>query len=222
MPATHGPNRATVVIADDNQMVRHGFRMVLDAQPDLRVVADASNGAVALDRVRRHRPDVLVADIRMPQINGLELTRRITADGELDTRVIVVTAFKDDDYVTEALRAGAHGFLLKRSATGLLPEAVRAALNGNALISPEVTVRLLERLRPRMAYAQPAAPLTDREQEIASLVARGLSNDEIAHLLVISVGTVKTHVAHVIAKLGVQSRVGVAAWAWETGLVGRL
>ncbi|MEU4473646.1 response regulator transcription factor [Micromonospora sp. NPDC023888] len=211
----------TVVIADDHDMVRHGFRMVLAAQPDLTVVGEAANGTLAWDLVRRLRPAVLLADIRMPGIDGLELVRRVTTAPELETKVIVVTTFDEDEYVGRALRDGASGFLLKVSAPGLLVEAVRAALAGNALISPEVTVRLLERLRTDREALQPDPPLTPRERDIARLVARGLSNDEIGAELHVSPGTVKTHVAHISLKLGTVTRVRIAAWAWESGLVSR-
>lgn len=213
---------ATIVIADDHEMIRNGFRMVLSTQPDLAVVAEANNGDAAWDLVRRLRPSVLLADVRMPGIDGLELTRLVAATPELPTKVIVVTTFHDDDYVAHALRAGASGFLLKTSAPGLLPAAVRAALAGNTLISPEVTVRLLARLKPGPAVRQPDSPLTARERDVACLVARGLSNEEIGATLFISPGTVKTHVAHLSTKLDGLNRVGIAAWAWESGLVSRL
>lgn len=211
-----------VVIADDHDMVRHGFRMVLSAQPDLTIVGEASNGNAAWDLVRRLRPAVLLADIRMPGIDGLELVRRIAATPELDTRVIVVTTFNEDEYVTRALRDGASGFLLKVSAPGLLVEAVRAALAGNALISPEVTVRLLERFSTGREPLRADPRLTPRERDVAALVARGLSNEEIGAELHVSPGTVKTHVAHISLKLGNVTRVRIAAWAWESGLVSRL
>ncbi|WP_433132866.1 response regulator [Micromonospora sp. CA-240977] len=211
----------TVVIADDHDMVRHGFRMVLAAQPDLTVVGEAGNGNLAWDLVRRLRPAVLLADIRMPGIDGLELVRRVTTAPELATKVIVVTTFDEDEYVGRALRHGASGFLLKVSAPGLLVEAVRAALAGNALISPEVTVRLLERFRTDSGTVQPDPPLTSRERDVARLVARGLSNDEIGAALHVSPGTIKTHVAHISMKLGNVTRVRIAAWAWESGLVSR-
>lgn len=216
-------SHATVVIADDHEMVRYGYRMLLDAQPDLRVVAEAADGGTALAHVRRLRPDVLLADVRMPVRDGLELTRLITADPALPTSVIVITTFHDDDYVAEALRAGAGGFLLKSSAPGLLPSAIRAALEGNTLVSPEVTLRLLQRLPAanRTGARQPATPLTRRERDVVCLLARGLSNDEIAAELSVSPGTVKTHVANVSTKLGGANRVGVAVWAWESGLVSR-
>ncbi|GAA2188333.1 response regulator transcription factor [Micromonospora lupini] len=212
----------TVVIADDHDMVRHGFRMVLSTQPDLTVVGEASNGNAAWDLVRRLHPAVLLADIRMPGIDGLELVRRIAATSDLATKVIVVTTFNEDEYVTRALRDGASGFLLKTSAPGLLVEAVRAALVGSALISPEVTVRLLERLRAGRETLQPDPPLTPRERDVAKLVARGLSNDEIGATLHIAPGTIKTHVSHISTKLGNVTRVRIAAWAWESGLVSRL
>ncbi|MEU7608060.1 response regulator transcription factor [Micromonospora sp. NPDC049204] len=211
----------TVVIADDHDMVRHGFRMVLSAQPDLTVVGEAGNGNVAWDLVCRLRPAVLLADIRMPGMDGLELVRRVTTTPALGTKVIVVTTFDEDDYIGRALRDGASGFLLKVSAPGLLVEAVRAALAGNALISPEVTVRLLERLRTDREALQADPPLTARERDVATLVARGLSNDEIGAELHVSPGTVKTHVAHISLKLGSVTRVRIAAWAWESGLVSR-
>ncbi|MEV4823172.1 response regulator transcription factor [Micromonospora sp. NPDC049274] len=155
-------------------------------------------------------------------IDGLELVRRIATTSELATRVIVVTTFNEDEYITRALRDGASGFLLKTSAPGLLVEAVRAALAGSALISPEVTVRLLERLRAGREPLQPDPPLTARERDVAKLLARGLSNDEIGATLHIAPGTIKTHVSHISMKLGNVTRVRIAAWAWESGLVSRL
>lgn len=202
-------------------MVRHGFRMVLEAQPDLRVVAEAGDGLVALDQVRGLRPDVLVADVRMGGIDGIELTRRVVEDPDLATRVVVVTAFNDDDYVARALQHGACGFLLKKSAATLIVAAIRATLTGDTLISPEVTVRLLQRLQRRSRPDEQADALTSREREVAALIAKGLDNQQIAAELFISTGTVKTHVANIAAKLGTRNRVGIAVWAWETGLVSR-
>ncbi|MEU4215348.1 response regulator transcription factor [Actinoplanes sp. NPDC026623] len=211
----------TVVIADDHEMIRHGFRMVLAAQRGYHVVGEAADGDSAWALVRRLRPTILLADIRMPGIDGLELTRRIVATPSLPTKVVVVTTFHDDEYVTRALRDGASGFLLKASAPGLLVEAVRAALAGTTLISPEVTVRLLAGLTTGRATRSPEPPLTERERDVARLLARGLSNEQIGAELFISAGTVKTHVTHLSTKLGGLNRVGIAAWAWESGLVTR-
>jgi DNA-binding NarL/FixJ family response regulator len=201
-----------VLIADDQENVRHGFRLVLDAQPDMTVVGEAANGAAALELATVVRPDVLVADIRMPVMDGLELTRRLAGT---DVRVIVVTTFDQDEYVTAALSNGACGFLLKRSGPTLLIEAIRAAMAGDTLISPQVTVRLLRRLAPPPEPV--SAAITTRELDIIRLVAHGDTNAEIAAKLHISPGTVKTHVANIQSKLGVRNRVGIAAWAWSTG-----
>jgi DNA-binding NarL/FixJ family response regulator len=201
-----------ILLADDQEDVRVGFRLVLDSQPDMRVVGEAANGSAALDAARLLRPDVVLADVRMPGMDGLELTRRLTG-----TRVIVVTTFDSDEYVTTALRHGACGFLLKRSGPGLLIEAVRAAMAGDTLISPQVTVRLLRRLLERPHEPDNPIRLTERERDVTRGVARGKTNAEIAAELGIGAGTVKTHVANAQAKLGVRNRVGIAAWAWSTG-----
>ncbi|WP_239151375.1 response regulator [Virgisporangium aliadipatigenens] len=205
-----------IVIVDDQENVRAGFRLVLDSQPDMSVVGEAADGAAALEVVRRLRPDVVLADVRMPGVDGLELTRRLAGTGP---RVIVVTTFDHDEYVTGALRDGACGFLLKRSGPTLLIEAVRAAMAGDTLISPQVTVRLLRRMPSLSAVPVGNAPLTARELEIAVAVAQGGTNAGIARELGLSAGTVKTHVAHIQAKLGVRNRVGIAAWAWAAGRV---
>ncbi|MFE4973406.1 response regulator [Kitasatospora sp. NPDC056651] len=220
-----GPIR--ILIADDQADVRSAFRMILDVQPDMVVVAEATNGAAAVEEARRLRPDVVLADIRMPKLDGLEVTRQL-AD---QCKVIVVTTFDLDEYVHTALRHGAAGFLLKRSGPVLLIEAVRAAMAGDALISPQITVRLLRHMalpgaepRPEPeARAAAAAPLiagvpeelTAREREIAELVADGATNAEIGAGLFISPGTVKNHLANVQRKIGARNRVGVAAWVWE-------
>lgn len=210
-----------ILIADDQENVRIGFRLVLDSQPDMTVVGEASNGTAALELAGHLRPDVVLADIRMPGVDGLELTRRLTGTGP---RVIVVTTFDHDDYLTTALRDGACGFLLKRSGPALLIEAVRAAMAGDTLISPQLTVRLLRRLQPASAPA--AAPstgvanLTDRERDVARAVAAGGTNAEIAAALNISAGTVKTHVASIQSKLAVRNRVGIAARMWAAGEAG--
>ncbi|MGW2867979.1 response regulator [Kitasatospora sp. NPDC001225] len=225
-----GPVR--ILIADDQADIRSAFRMILDVQPDMVVVAEAADGAAAVAEARRLRPDVVLADIRMPKLDGLEVTRQL-AD---QCKVIVVTTFDLDEYVHTALRHGAAGFLLKRSGPVLLIEAVRAAMAGDALISPQVTVRLLRHMalpgaepKPALrsgpgAKAAAAAPqptagpteeLTTREREIAELVADGATNAEIGAGLFISPGTVKNHLANVQRKIGARNRVGIAAWVWE-------
>ena len=207
-----------VLIADDQAAIRHGFRLIVDAQPDREVVAEASDGETALDLARRFRPDVVLADVRMPRMDGIELTRQlVAADGAEQPRVIVVTTFDVDEYVHAALRSGACGFLLKRSGPTLLVEAIRAAMSGDVLISPAVTMRLLRHVTARPDPPEPAEPLTARELEVARLVAGGKTNADIAADLFISSGTVKTHVANVQRKLGVHNRVGIAAWAWSSG-----
>ncbi|OCC08239.1 response regulator transcription factor [Streptomyces sp. PTY087I2] len=215
-----GPTR--ILIADDQEDVRSGFRLILGSQPDMTVVGEAADGLTAVDLARTLRPDLVLADIRMPGLDGLEVTRRLAGPGVRDPmRVLVVTTFDHDDYVRTALRDGACGFLLKRSGPGLLLEGVRAAMAGDMLISPQITVRLLRDLAPaaRGPVAPPdPSPLTAREQEIARLVAEGLTNAEIGEKLFITAGTAKTHIANVQAKLKVRNRVGIAAWSWENGL----
>ncbi|AWS45168.1 response regulator transcription factor [Streptosporangium sp. 'caverna'] len=207
-----------VLIADDQEQVRSGFRTILGTAPDIEVVGQATDGVEALDLTRRLRPDVVIADIRMPRMDGLELTRILCSPGtQVGARVVVVTTYDLDTYVHTALRHGACGFLLKHSGAGLLIEAVRAAMAGDALISPSVTVRLLRELSGRHEEPGQAQPLTDRELDIVALVADGRTNAEIGAELYITAGTVKTHLAHIQRKLGARNRVGIAAWAWETG-----
>ncbi|NIZ90335.1 response regulator [Kineococcus rubinsiae] len=210
-----------VLIADDQEMVRAGFTMILDAQDDINVVASCADGAQAVEAARRLRPDVVLVDIRMPHLNGLEVTRLLAGPEVTDpAKVVVVTTFDLDEYVDAALRSGAVGFLLKDSGPALLVEAVRAAAVGESLISPAVTVRLLQQLSTRSTARTPDEPLTARELDVLPLVARGLTNAEVAAELFISLGTVKTHLASIQAKLGARNRVEVAAWAWESGQVG--
>ncbi|GAA1808889.1 response regulator transcription factor [Actinomadura chokoriensis] len=210
-----------VLVADDQEMVRTGFRMIVDSQPDMEVVGEAADGAAAVALARRLRPDVCLFDIRMPTMDGLEATRALAAPGVPDPlRVVIVTTFDMDEYVYGALRGGAVGFLLKDSGPALLVEAVRAAANGGSLVSPSITVRLLERLaRPRPSAAPPREPLTDRELDVVRLVARGRTNEEIAGELFVSLSTVKTHLGSVHRKLATRNRVETAAWAWESGLM---
>ncbi|WP_066360975.1 response regulator [Herbidospora mongoliensis] len=211
---TDGPTR--ILIADDQENIRSAFRIILDAQPDMTVIAEAACGATAVEQARHLRPDVVLTDIRMPRVDGLEVTRLLAGPDVADPiRVVVVTTFDLDDYVHTALRDGACGFLLKRSSPAMLAEAVRAAMSGDTLISPQITVRLLRALtaKPRPDSVR----LTGRELQIARLVAQGLTNAEIATALFISAGTVKNHIAGVQRKLGARNRVGIAAWAWSTG-----
>ncbi|MFO7192300.1 MULTISPECIES: response regulator transcription factor [Thermocrispum] len=213
-----------VLIADDQEMVRMGFRMILDAQPDIEVVADVPDGVEAVRKARELRPDVCLLDIRMPGLDGLEVTRQLAGPGVTDPmKVVVVTTFDLDEYVHTALRNGASGFLLKDAGASLLIEAVRAAQRGDALVSPQITVRLLKHFNtPAPATApedQPSEPLTPRETDVVRAVARGLTNTEIGNELFLSLSTVKTHLASAQAKIGARNRVEVAAWAWRTGLM---
>lgn len=204
-----------ILIADDQEDIRSGFRLILDSQPDMTVVGEAADGERAVALARELRPDVVLTDIRMPLLDGLEVTRLLAPA----TRVVVVTTFDLDEYVHTALRDGACGFLLKRSGPALLIEGVRAAMAGDTLISPQITVRLLSRLAQEHPVAPRGGhPLTEREVEIVRLVAKGHTNAEIGAELFISAGTAKTHVANVQAKLRVRNRVGIASWAWEHGV----
>ncbi|PRY53406.1 LuxR family two component transcriptional regulator [Knoellia remsis] len=205
-----------VVLADDQEMVRMGFAMILDGAEDIDVVAQCADGVEAVEAIRRERPDVALLDIRMPRLNGLEVLRQV-AD---ITKVVIVTTFDHDEYVDRALALGASGFLLKDSGPQLLVSGVRAAASGDALISPQLTVRLLERTRAR-GVDQPVVPgfsdLTERELEVARLVAHGRTNAEIASELFISMGTVKSHLASIQTRLGARNRVEIAARVWESG-----
>ncbi|GCD38444.1 DNA-binding response regulator [Streptomyces chrestomyceticus JCM 4735] len=217
----------SVVIADDQEMVRTGFRMILESQPDIEVLADVVDGTAALSAVERLRPDVLLLDIRMPGTDGLEVTRRLAERAAAHPeyghkpRIVIVTTFDLDAYVHAALHGGASGFLLKDASPAMLVEAVRAAAAGDALISPAITVRLLRELAPATAGGTTrtlAEPLTDREQDVVRALARGRTNAEIAAELYVSLSTVKSHLANVQVKLDARNRVEIAAWAWESGL----
>lgn len=214
-----------VLVADDQELVRTGLSMILDAQPGIEVVAQAADGLAAVELARALRPDVCLVDIRMPGLDGIEVTERLAGRGVVDPMaVVVITTFDLDEYVYGALRAGARGFLLKDAGPELLAQAVHAAAHGDALIAPNITARLLETLAavgPSIPRAQPVAPLTDREEEVLVLVARGRTNAEIAAELFISLTTAKTHVASLLTKIGVRNRVEIAMWAYDTGRVGR-
>jgi DNA-binding NarL/FixJ family response regulator len=210
-----------VLLADDQAMVRSGFRLILQTQPDITVIAEASNGKETIALARQLRPDVSLVDIRMPELDGIDVTRALAGpDVERPLRVVIVTTFDTDEYVYGALRAGAVGFLLKDAGPALLIEAVRAANAGDALISPSITVRLLQQLSlPRQPHSpQPRATLSERELDVARNIAQGRTNQEIAAELFISLSTVKTHIARVQEKLDVRNRVEIAAWFWENRL----
>ena len=216
------PAPLRVLVADDQELVRAGFCVILEAA-GLTVAGEATDGAQAVEIAAREHPDVVLMDIRMPVMDGLEATRRITADGADAPKVVILTTFDLDDYVYEALRAGASGFLLKDAPRADLIAAVRIAAAGDALLSPSITRRLIEAFARRPAPAAPApsrlASLTPRERDILLLVARGHSNTEIASELVVSEATVKTHVGHLLAKLDLRDRVQAVILAYETGAI---
>jgi len=212
----------SVLLADDQSMVRAGFRMILESEPDIQVVGEAANGEQAAAATRRLRPDVVLMDIQMPGGDGLEATRRITQNPELVSRVVILTTFERDDYVFEALHAGASGFLLKNAPPEQLVDAVRVVAAGDALLAPSVTRRIIEQFARRPVEADVLArveSLTQREREVLVMLARGKSNSELAAALFVSEGTVKTHVSSLLAKLALRDRVQAVVLAYESGLV---
>jgi DNA-binding NarL/FixJ family response regulator len=211
-----------VLVADDEALVRGGFRMILETQPDIEVAGEARNGSEAIAMTAEMRPDVVLMDIRMPGMDGLEATRRVLADASSTTKVLILTTFDLDEYVYEAMRAGASGFLLKSAPPGELAAAIRGVAAGDVLLSPAITRRLIESYvrRPPKTLASPEIDaLTDREQDVLRRVAKGRSNAEIASDLVVSEATVKTHVNRILAKLGVRDRVQAVVLAYELGFV---
>jgi DNA-binding NarL/FixJ family response regulator len=213
----------TVMLADDQDLVRMGLRALFDTEDDFTIAAEAADGLAAVEEARRTRPDVVLMDIRMPGIDGLEATRRIVADPALSgTRVIVLTTFERDEYVFDALRVGASGFLLKDTRPAKLLDAVRTVADGGALLAPSVTrtlIREFTALAPRSTTPHPNLDqLTDREREIVALVAQGLSNHEIAERLVVSPATARTHVSRAMVKLGARDRAQLVVFAYRSGL----
>jgi len=216
-----------VLLADDQALIRAGFHVLIDAADDLQVVGEAIDGAQAVDLARRERADVVLMDIRMPGVDGLEATRRISADDDrAGVKVIILTTFESDEYVYQAIRAGASGFLVKDTEPADLIQAVRVVARGDALLSPSVTRRLItdlasrpERPPPSGSLGRALAGLTDREREVLALVAEGLSNDEIAARLFLSPLTSKTHVSRIMTKLGARDRAQLVVIAYESGLV---
>ena len=212
-----------VLIVDDQALVRAGFRMILEAEQDMEVVGEAADGREAVDEARRLRPDVVLMDVRMPEVDGIEATRRLLGDAA-DTKAVMLTTFDMDEYVYDALRAGASGFLLKDVPPEQLVAGIRAVASGDALLAPSVTRRVIEefvRRPPASVRTLPAKldDLTARELEVLKLIARGLSNAEIATELFVSETTVKTHVAHVLMKLDLRDRVQAVVLAYESGLI---
>ena len=215
----------SVLIVDDQALVRAGFRMILDAEEDIDVAGEAADGAEALEQAASLRPDVILMDVRMPQMDGIEATRRLLARDGLETKIVMLTTFDMDEYVYDALRAGASGFLLKDVPPEQLVAGIRAVAQGDALLAPSVTRRVIEEFVRRPPSSVKTVPpeieeLTPRELDVLQLVAKGLSNAEIAKELFVSETTVKTHVAHVLTKLGVRDRVQAVVLAYECGLAG--
>jgi DNA-binding NarL/FixJ family response regulator len=223
MTAPAGPAPIRVLVVDDQELVRLGFCVILDAADGITVVGEAANGEAAVSQVAAHAPDVVLMDIRMPGMDGLEATRLITRGLAATPKVVMLTTFDLDDYVYEALRAGASGFLLKDSPRHDLIAAVRAAAAGDALLAPSVTRRLIEAFARRPPETSPSpsqlASLTARERDVLLLLARGRSNAEIASVLFVSDATVKTHVGNLLAKLGLRDRIQAVILAYETGIV---
>jgi DNA-binding NarL/FixJ family response regulator len=212
----------TVLLADDQEMVRTGFRLILEAEDDIEVVGEAADGEQAIAALRRHQPDVVLMDIQMPKLDGIAATGRIAQDAGIRSRVVILTTFEQDDYVFEALRAGASGFMLKNAPPEQLVQAVRTVAAGDALLAPAVTRRVIrdyaQRAAPRRADAR-LEELTEREVEVLRLLATGKSNAELAAHLFVGEGTIKTHVSHVLSKLGLRDRVQAVVFAYESGLV---
>jgi DNA-binding NarL/FixJ family response regulator len=213
-----------ILIVDDQALARTGFRMILEVEPDLRVVGEAKDGADAIEAAARYRPDVVLMDIRMPRMDGLEATRRILGRAVTATgpKVLILTTFDLDEYVYDALRHGASGFLLKDAPPEQLVAGIRTIAHGESLLAPTVTRRLIETFRRELRSPEPPvglSELTEREVEVLGLIARGLSNAEIADELVVARATVKTHVARVLAKLGLRDRVQAVVFAYECGVV---
>jgi DNA-binding NarL/FixJ family response regulator len=212
----------TIVLADDQPLVRGGFRMILEAEGDIRVIGEAGDGEEAVVVTQRVRPDVVLMDVQMPKLDGLEATRRITQDERIRSSVLMLTTFERDDYIFEALRAGASGFLLKNAAPEELVRAVRIVATGEALLAPSITRRVIEDYATRSAPPRQDAgldDLTERELEVLRLLATGKSNAELAAQLYLGEGTIKTHISHVLGKLGLRDRVQAVVFAYETGLV---
>lgn len=211
--------QVTVVVADDDARVRRDFRAILELEPDLAVLAVVADGEAAVQACRALQPEVVVLDVRMPVLDGIEATRRIHQEHAQRCRVLVVTTFDLDDYVLGAVRAGASGFLLKEAAPEDLADAVRTVAAGDGIVAPRATARLLQEFVAPARGSGPG-PLTDREAQVVRLLARGLSNDEIAVAAYISRATVKTHVSSILSKLGLTSRVQIVVWAYERGSAG--
>jgi DNA-binding NarL/FixJ family response regulator len=211
-----------VLLADDQPSVRQGLRLLLESLPGIEVVGEAADGVEAVTLAREVRPDVALLDIRMPRMDGIEATELLSGRGVIDpTAVVIITTFDLDEYVHGALRAGARGFLLKDAGPALIGEAIRAAAAGDALISPQITLRLLDEFaKPVSDAPPPAAPLTAREEDVLRLLATGLTNVEIGEQLFLSLGTVKTHIGGILTKLGLRNRVEATMWAYDTGRVG--
>jgi DNA-binding NarL/FixJ family response regulator len=215
----------SILIVDDQELVRAGFRMILDAEEDIEVAGEAADGQEAVAEARRLKPDIVLMDVRMPVVDGIEATRRLLSDGETEAKVVMLTTFDMDEYVYDALRAGASGFLLKDVPPEQLVAGIRAVAKGDALLAPSVTRRVIEEFVRRPPSTMQTLPpelaeLTARELEVLKLIARGLSNAEIAKELFVSETTVKTHVAHVLMKLDVRDRVQAVVLAYECGLAG--